>query len=89
MKPYFEQMQSFGKELKKGRLKRAEASKEKLHETEASMDQLKAQVKEAGLPTEKINQRGVMTVWQRLEYLVDEGSWHPLHSLYNPMENDQ
>ena len=28
-----------------------------------------------------------MTVWQRLEYLVDEGSWHPLHTLYNPEDN--
>ena len=28
-----------------------------------------------------------MTVWQRLEYLVDPGTWRPLHSLYNPMDN--
>lgn len=89
MKPYFENMERFGKELKKGRIKRAEASLESLVKTESEIDALKQQVKEAGLPTEKINQRGSMTVWQRIDYLVDKGSWHPLHSLYNPSENSE
>ena len=89
MKPYFEKMDDFGKELKKGRIKRAAESVEQLKKTESEIDALKAGVREAGLPTEKINQRGVMTVWQRIEYLVDEGSWHPLHSLYNPLNNDE
>ena len=31
----------------------------------------------------------MLTVWQRLEYLVDAGTWHPLHSLYNPEENPE
>jgi glutaconyl-CoA decarboxylase len=26
-------------------------------------------------------------VWQRLEYLVDSGTWNPLHTLYNPADN--
>ena len=38
-------------------------------------------------PTEKINARGQMTVWQRLEYLVDPGTWCPLHTLFNPNDN--
>ncbi|MCK5313325.1 MAG: glutaconyl-CoA decarboxylase subunit alpha, partial [Desulfobacteraceae bacterium] len=46
-------------------------------------------IKHIGLPTEKINSRGQMTVWQRLEYLVDEGTWCPLHSLYNPLDNEE
>jgi glutaconyl-CoA decarboxylase len=28
-----------------------------------------------------------MTVWQRIEYLVDPGTWHPLHSTFNPLDN--
>jgi glutaconyl-CoA decarboxylase len=44
-------------------------------------------VKNAGIPAEKIHQRGGMTIYDRLEYLVDEGSWNPLHTLYNPTEN--
>jgi len=30
-----------------------------------------------------------MTVWQRLEYLVDPGTWHPLHTLFNPEDNEE
>ncbi len=33
--------------------------------------------------------RGEMTVWQRLEYLVDPGTWCPLHTLYNPADNKE
>ena len=87
MKPYFEHMDEFGKELKAGRIKRAAESLAKLRETEAAIDSEKKKVEEVGFPTEKINARGWMTVWQRLEYLVDEGSWRPLHTLYNPLDN--
>jgi glutaconyl-CoA decarboxylase len=45
-------------------------------------------VKNAGFPAEKINARGQMTVWQRLDYLVDPGTWCPLHTLYNPYDNE-
>ena len=80
-------MDEFGKELKAGRIKRAAESLAKLRETEAAIDGEKKKVEEVGFPTEKINARGWMTVWQRLEYLVDEGSWRPLHTLYNPLDN--
>ncbi|MEE8345594.1 MAG: carboxyl transferase domain-containing protein [Woeseiaceae bacterium] len=87
MRPYFEHMDEFGKELKAGRIKRAAESLAKLREAEAAIDSEKQKVEEVGFPTEKINARGWMTVWQRLEYLVDEGSWRPLHTLYNPLNN--
>ena len=41
------------------------------------------------MPTAEINKRGALTVWQRLEYLVDPGTWQPLHSLYNPEDNEE
>ena len=89
MKPYFETMDSFGKALKAGRIKRAAASAEALHTVEAGVADAVTAVEEAGFPTEKINKRGWMTVYQRLEYLVDAGTWHPLHTLYNPSENEE
>ncbi|MEE8059709.1 MAG: carboxyl transferase domain-containing protein [Pseudomonadales bacterium] len=89
MKPYFEKMDEFGKALKPGRIKRAANSFEQLKQVEADIDTQKNNVKEAGFSTEKINARGVMTVWQRIEYLVDADSWHPLHSLYNPLDNEE
>jgi len=87
MRPYFEHMDEFGKELKAGRIKRAAESLAQLQETEAAIDAKKKEAEEVGFPTEKINARGWMTVWQRIEYLVDAGSWRPLHSLYNPLDN--
>ena len=87
MRPYFEHMDEFGKELKAGRIKRAAESLAKLREAEAAIDSEKQKVEEVGFPTEKINARGWMTVWQRLEYLLDAGSWRPLHTLYNPLDN--
>jgi glutaconyl-CoA decarboxylase len=87
MKSYFEHMESFGQELKAGRIKRAVESQRQLQEAEATIEAEKKKVEEVGFSTEKINARGWMTVWQRIEYLVDEGSWTPLHTLYNPLDN--
>jgi glutaconyl-CoA decarboxylase len=87
MRPYFEKMQDFGQELKAGQIKSTETNAGKLKEVEDQVEEALQKVKAAGLPTEKINARGQLTVWQRLEYLVDEGTWTPLHSLYNPAEN--
>jgi len=89
MKPYFAKMEEFGKGLKQKRIERAAESLAQVKAVEAHIDNLKKEVEEAGFPAEKINQRGSMTVWQRLEYLVDPGTWHPLHSLYNPMDNEE
>lgn len=89
MKPYFAKMEGFGKELKQGRIKRAVESFDNLQKMEADLDGQFKEVQETGFTTESINKRGSMTVWQRLEYLIDEGSWHPLHSLYNPLDNDE
>jgi len=44
MKPYFENMERFGKTLKEGRIKRAAASSEQLRQTENDIEQLKKNV---------------------------------------------
>jgi glutaconyl-CoA decarboxylase len=46
-------------------------------------------VRNAGFPPEKINARGQLTVWQRLDALIDPGTWFPLHTLYNPDDNPE
>jgi len=89
MRPYFEKMDPFGKELKKGELKRTEDNIKEIEDAEKVIGEAVEKIKHIGLPTEKINSRGQMTVWQRLEYLVDEGTWCPLHSLYNPLDNEE
>lgn len=89
MRPYFEKMAELGQELKAGLIKRTEENLRQLKEIEAEIGREVEKVKQVGLPEEKINQRGQMTVWQRLEYLVDPGTWSPLHTLYNPAENEE
>jgi glutaconyl-CoA decarboxylase len=87
MRQYFEKMTEFGAELNKGQLLSSEENVKNIREVEAGIDAEIEKVKNAGLPTEKINARGVMTVWQRLEYLVDPGTWTPLHTIFNPENN--
>jgi glutaconyl-CoA decarboxylase len=89
MRPYFERMPTFGKPLKENRIARSKESRGKLEAIEAEIVALQKAKENVGIPTEKINERGAMTVWQRLEYLIDPGTWHPLHSLYNPEENEE
>jgi len=87
MRQYFEKMTEFGVELNKGQLLSSEENVKNVKEVEAGIDVEVEKVKNAGMPTEKINARGVMTVWQRLEYLIDPGTWNPLHTLFNPEDN--
>jgi glutaconyl-CoA decarboxylase len=89
MRPYFEKMDPFGKELKKGEIKRTENNIKEIETAEKVINEAVDNIKHIGLPTEKINSRGQMTIWQRLDYLVDEGTWCPLHSLYNPLDNSE
>ncbi len=87
MRPYFEKMTQFGRVLKKGRIKSTEENRIRIQKIEDEIADEVNRVKAAGFSEEKINARGQMTVWQRLEYLVDPGTWCPLHTLYNPMNN--
>ena len=66
-----------------------EENRRQISEVEAQVEAEVERVKNAGLPAEVIKKRGQMTVWERLEYLVDPGTWQPLHTLYNPKENEE
>ncbi len=87
MRPYFEKMTDIGKPLTEKKIKDSEENVALIKEVEKGISEANERVKNAGLPTEKINQRGQLTIWQRLEYLVDKGTWNPLHSIYNPADN--
>ena len=87
MRPYFEKMAGFGKPLKENRIARSQESRARLAAVEAEIAAARKAVENVGLPAAEINKRGSLTVWQRLEYLVEPGTWHPLHSLYNPADN--
>jgi glutaconyl-CoA decarboxylase len=87
MKPYFNKMKEFGQELKEGQIKSTAGSVKEIQKVEAQVAEAVEKVKNAGMPTEKINARGQLTVWQRLQYLIDPHTWCPLHTLFNPENN--
>ncbi len=88
MRPYFEKMPEFGRQLSPGQIKSTEDNVKQIREVEAEIKKEVEKVKKAGFPEEKINARGQMTIWQRLNYLVDPGTWCPLHTLFNPADNE-
>ncbi|MCF8027324.1 MAG: glutaconyl-CoA decarboxylase subunit alpha [Desulfobacteraceae bacterium] len=87
MHKYFKNMDVLGKPLRDKVRDRNRDSAEALQKQEAEIRQAKDQTRQFGLSAEKINSRGQLTIWQRLEILVDEGTWRPLHTLYNPADN--
>ncbi|MFQ5485215.1 MAG: acyl-CoA carboxylase subunit beta, partial [Desulfobacterales bacterium] len=89
MRPYFKKMKTFGTELSRGQITSTEENLKKIKEVENEVKKEVDRVKNAGFSEEKINARGQLTVWQRLKYLVDPGTWCPLHTLYDPAENDE
>ncbi len=89
MRPYFEKMQDFGNALNENQIKDNKENVQQIKDVEEQVKKAVEEVKNAGFPEEKINARGQMTVWQRLRYLVDPGTWRPLHTLFNPNDNPE
>ncbi|MBU1740353.1 MAG: glutaconyl-CoA decarboxylase subunit alpha, partial [Proteobacteria bacterium] len=75
--------------LKENVLKRMEENRRQIAEVEAGMAAETERIKQSGLPDEVIHKRGQMTVWDRIEYLIDDGYFFPLHTLYNPRDNEE
>jgi glutaconyl-CoA decarboxylase len=89
MKPYFENMTPFGNPLSESQKASAKENVAKIKEVEKDVAAAVAAVKNAGIPAEMIKKRGQTTVWERIEHLVDPGTWCPLHTLYNPLFNEE
>ena len=83
MRPYFEKMQDWGKPVKENK-----KNAEEIRKIEQEIAELVLQKKNAGIPQEVVNKRGEWTVHQRLEYILDPGTWAPLHLLYDPMDEE-
>lgn len=75
MRPYFEKMTPFGKALTD---KQKEDNKEniaEIQEVEKQVAEAIEAVKKAGIPEEVLKKRGQTTVWERIEHLIDPGTW--------------
>ena len=81
---YFQNMPVVGAPL---RAVNAENEAE-LKKIEEHIATLIAEVASSGRSDESLNASGQMTAMQRVQALVDEDSWCPLNSLFDPEEND-
>lgn len=84
MPSYFQNMTTIGAELQ---LPNAENEAE-LKKIEDEIQKEISDVLASGRSDESLNKSGQMTALQRLELLVDKGSWCPLNSLLNPFNNE-
>ena len=77
MRPYFEKMPEFGRELNKGQIASSEENVKLIKDVEAEIEAEVEKVKLLGFPEEKSNARGQRTVCQRRRDLVDPSSIAP------------
>ncbi len=89
LRPYFEKMADIGAALTDADVQRSQENIELVREQEQIIAKEVDRVKNAGIPAKKIHDRGGMTIYDRLEYLVDAGTWSPLHTIYNPQDNEE
>jgi glutaconyl-CoA decarboxylase len=81
-------MDDIGKPLRPAQLERMQAN---VAQAESIMKEIDAEVeriKNFGIPAEKVHERGEMTVWDRIAYIVDPGTFCPLHTIFDP-ENEE
>lgn len=83
MSTYFQNMTQIGKPLNAVDNENVFAIKA----IELNLKQKLNDILASGRSDESLNKSGQMTAMQRLNLLVDEGTWTPLNSLYNPENN--
>lgn len=85
MHPYFREMPGIGKTLPKTLKQNIEAIQQVENDYALEVER----VKNTGKSTDLMNKKGEMSAWQRLEYLVEPGTWCPLHTIYDPALNEE
>ncbi|MFH0844803.1 MAG: carboxyl transferase domain-containing protein [Pseudomonadota bacterium] len=89
MRPYFEKMTPIGTPFTDRQKENTTENVAQVRAVEKEIEEAIEAVKNAGIPAGVIHKRGQLTVWERLEYLIDPGTWCPLHTLYNPQSNEE
>lgn len=86
---YFAQMTSIGQPMSESEIKRSKKNVEEINKVEAKLFEAAEIIKQIGTPDEKIHNSGQLTAFERIEYLVDKGTWRPFHTLFNPESNEE
>ena len=84
MPKYFQNMPTVGKALVNPNAE----NETEIKEIEKQIHDKVTEILAAGITTEeKLNERGQLSAMQRINALVDEGTFCPLNSLFNPNDN--
>lgn len=89
MRPYFENMTSLGGEIKARERKEAEANAALIASEENKVGMALEKVRKAGIPAADLHRRGEKTCWERIDLLVDPGTFLPLNTLFDPYFNEE
>ena len=89
MRQYFQKMSPIGRELRENERKQGKANAIEILKVEKDVAEAIEKRKMAGLPVEKLHKRGEKTAWERIELLVDPGTFVSLNSLYDPEFNQE
>jgi len=82
-------MTPIGRALKEEERKSGKANALEILKVEEELAGAMEQRKKAGIPDENLHKRGEKTAWERIELLVDPGTFLPLNSLYDPEFNQE
>lgn len=83
MPKYFQNLPQVGKVLKKDNPENVA----ELKKVEEEIHELTKAAEAAGRSDESLNASGQMTALQRIDRLVEKGTWRPLNSIFNPQNN--
>jgi len=89
MRQYFERMTPIGKELNEKDREQNRENAQEIFRVDEGIAEAVEKRKAAGIPMEQIHKRGEMAAWERIDRLVDPGTFLPLNSLYDPEFNQE
>lgn len=88
MRQYFEKMDELGKPIKPKEIEKMQPNAAEIDKIMKEIDDETDRIKNYGVSTEELHKRGEMTVWERIEYLVEPGTFCPLHTIYDPAHEE-
>jgi glutaconyl-CoA decarboxylase subunit alpha len=89
MRQYFRKMALIGKPLVEKEKKQTASNAAVILKVDQEIAEAEETRKKGGLPAERIHKRGEKTAWERVEVLVDPGTFLPLDALYDPEFNQE
>lgn len=89
MRQYFQKMSPIGNELRENEKEREKTNAAEISKVEGDIADALEKRRLTGIPAEKIHKRGEKTAWERIDLLVDPGTFLPLNSLYDPEFNQE